>query len=217
MYECTNRVVYIEDENEQREIVLKYHIGKNCHRGIKETTTHLKRTYYWSNLEQTVASMINSCDTCKRMKYDRKPLKPELQLTQTQNRPFQELFMDIFSIEGTYFLTIIDAFSKLGQVFPIPNRSTPEVVRALLKYFSLYGIPIRISADPGTEFNNNLLKEMLTFYKIDLHISTPHNPNSMGLIERFHSTIIEIYRLAKYERKITDAATVMTYAIMSYN
>lgn len=39
----------------------------------------------------------------------------------------------------------------------------------------------------------------------------------MGLVERFHSTLLEIYRLAKYERKFTDALSVMTYAIMSYN
>lgn len=39
----------------------------------------------------------------------------------------------------------------------------------------------------------------------------------MGVVERFHSTITEIYRIAKYERKITDAASVMVYAVMSYN
>lgn len=168
-------------------------------------------------MDLTVASVINSCETCKTQKYDRKPLKPKLQLNQTQTRPFAEIFMDLFSVEGKYFLTIIDSFSKLGQAFEISNRSTPEVVRALIKFFSLYGVPNRISADPGTDFNNTLLKETLQFYKIDLQIGTPHNPNSMGLIERFHSTILEIYRIAKYERKITDAANVMTYAVMSYN
>lgn len=61
------------------------------------------------------------------------------------------------------------------------------------------------------------MKETLALYKIELHIGTPNNPNSMGLIERFHSSIIEIYRIAKYEHKFTDAATVMTYAIMGYN
>ncbi|KAG6463695.1 hypothetical protein O3G_MSEX014027 [Manduca sexta] len=140
-----------------------------------------------------------------------------MQLTQTQSKPFQEIFIDLFSIEETYFLTIVDAFSKLGQALEVTNRSTPEIIRALSKYFSFYGIPNRISSDPGSEFNNNLLKEMLNFYKIELHIGTPHNPNSMGIVERFRSTILEIYRIAKYERKIKDPVSVMTYAIMSYN
>lgn len=217
LYECTERVVNVTDEKEQEAIVLTYHQGKTCHRGIKETIIHLKRHYFWNNMEQTVSSIINACDTCKRMKYDRRPFKPLLQLTQTQNRPFEELFIDLFSIEGKYYLTIIDAFSKLAQAIEIADRSTPEVVRALIKYFSFYGVPTKISSDPGSEFNNKLLKELLTFYKVDIHIGTPNNPNSMGLIERFHSTILEIYRLAKYEHKLTDAASVMMYAVMAYN
>lgn len=217
LIECTERVVYVDNEDEQREIVLKYHVGKTCHRGIKETITHLKRTYYWKNLSETVAAIINSCDTCKIMKYDRKPFKPELQLTQTQTGPFQEIFIDLFNIEGKYYLTLVDAFSKLGQAIEIADRSTAEVVRALIKYFSLYGVPLKISSDPGSEFNNRLMKELLSFYKIECHIGTPNNPNSMGIVERFHSTIIEIYRLAKYERKITDACTVMSYSVMAYN
>ncbi|KAG7307459.1 hypothetical protein JYU34_007655 [Plutella xylostella] len=87
----------------------------------------------------------------------------------------------------------------------------------MIKYFSFYGIPQKISCDPGTEFNNELFKELTDLYKIKLHIGTPNNPNSMGIVERFHSTIIEIYRLAKYERKYTDASSVMCYAIMAYN
>lgn len=215
--ECTNRVVYVDNDSEQREIVLKFHEGKTCHRGIKETIVRIRRNYFWPKMKETVSAIINACDACRVMKYDRKPLKPMIQLTQTQNRPFQEIFIDIFSIESKYYLTLVDAFSKLGQAIEISNKSTPEVVRALVKYFSYYGIPKKISCDPGTEFNNDLFKELLTFYKINLHVGTPNNPNSMGIVERFHSTLIEIYRLAKYEQKCTDAASIMTYSIMAYN
>lgn len=106
------------------------------------------------------------------MKYDRRPFKPQLQPTQTQSRSFQELFIDLFSIEGKYYLTILDAFSKLAQAFEIPDRSTPEVVRALIKYFSFYGVPTKISSDPGSEFNNKLMKDLMTLYKIEIHIGT---------------------------------------------
>lgn len=215
--ECTERVLYVENEDEQKDIITKYHQGKTCHRGQKETLTRIKRTYFWPNMDITIAAVINACDSCKAMKYDRKPLKPELQLTQTQTKPFEEIFIDIFSIDSKSYLTIVDAFSKIGQALEIKSKTTPEVIRALIKYFAIYGVPQRISADAGAEFNNTLLKETLQFYKIELHISTPHNPNSMGIVERFHSTLIEIYRLAKYENKFTDAASVMTYALMAYN
>lgn len=62
------------------------------------------------------------------MKYDRKPIKPLLQLTQTQS--IKEIFIDLFNMERRYYLTLVDAFSKLDQAINISNRSTPKVVRA---------------------------------------------------------------------------------------
>lgn len=215
--ECTERVVFVEDEKEQKDIIIQHHEGKTCHRGIKETMSRIRRNYFWNNMQETISAVINNCEACQKTKYDRKPIKPFLQLTQTQNAPFQEIFIDLFAIESVYYLTLVDAFSKLGQAIEISNRSTPEVIRALIKYFSMYGTPKKISCDPGSEFNNELMKELMLMYNIQLHISTPNNPNSTGIVERFHSTIIEIYRLAKYERKCTDAASVMTYSIMAYN
>lgn len=216
-YECTERVVYVENEKEQKAIILQFHTGKTSHRGIKETMVRLKRNYFWANMQETVSAVINACEACRKMKYDRKPIKPFLQLTPTQHAPFQEIFIDLFTIDGIYYLTIVDAFSKLGQAIKVTNRSTPEVIRALIYYFSIYGVPRKITSDPGMEFNNALMKELISMYKIELHITTPNNPNSTGIVERFHSTLIEIYRLASYEQKCTDAATIMAYSIMSYN
>lgn len=216
-YECTERVIFVEDENEQKAIVLQHHEGKTCHRGIKETMVRIKRNYFWHNMQDITSAVINACEACQKMKYDRKPIKPRIELTQTQSAPFQEIFIDIFLIENRYYLTIVDAFSKLGQALEIENKSTPEVVRALIKFFSMYGVPNKISSDPGSEFNNDLMKEFASMYKIQLHICTPNNPNSTSIVERFHSTLIEIYRLAKYDQKCTDAASIMTYSIMAYN
>jgi hypothetical protein len=218
LIECTERVVNLTDaENDQKKIVLDYHEGKTCHRGIRETLIKIKRHYWWPNMKEMVTAIINSCEQCRKMKYDRKPIKPEIQLTQNKTAPFQEAFIDLLFIEGKYYLTIVDSFSKLGQAIDISNRSTPEVTRALIKYFSMYGIPRKISSDSGTEFNNDLIKELLQLYKIEMHIGTPNNPNSMAVVERFHSTIIEIYRLAKYNKNDLNATSVMNYAIMAYN
>lgn len=81
----------------------------------------------------------------------------------------------------------------------------------------MYGKPSKINSDPGSEFKNDLVAELLQLYKIKQHIGTPNSPSSMAIVERFHSTIIEIYRLAKNEHKNQDATSVMTYAIMAYN
>lgn len=119
----------------------KHHKGKTCHRGIRETMARISRKYFWDNMRPTVSAFINGCEACQKMKYNRKPLKPVIQLTQTQHAPFQEVYIDLFSIDSQYYLTLVDAFSRLGQAIGINSRSTPEVVRALVKYFSFYGTP----------------------------------------------------------------------------
>lgn len=103
MVECTERVVNLTDsEGDQKDVILKYHEGKTCHRGIRETLTKFKRYYWWTNIKDKVTAIINSCEHCRQMEYERKPMKPHIQLTNTQNAPFQEAYMDLLYIEGKY-------------------------------------------------------------------------------------------------------------------
>nr|XP_049702875.1 uncharacterized protein LOC126055956 [Helicoverpa armigera] len=58
LFECTERVIFVEDEGEQKALILKYHEGKTCHRGIKETcgillmtVTMLSLALHLQNLE----------------------------------------------------------------------------------------------------------------------------------------------------------------------
>lgn len=76
-------------------------------------------------MQDLTSAVINACEACQKINYDRKPIKPIIQLNRTA--PFQEIFIDIFTIENRYYLTLVDAFSKLGQAIKIENKSTPEV------------------------------------------------------------------------------------------
>ncbi|XP_045765853.1 uncharacterized protein LOC123867719 [Maniola jurtina] len=49
-YECTERVVYVKDEGEQRAMINNYQEGKTCHRGIKESLVRFRRNYYWDKM-----------------------------------------------------------------------------------------------------------------------------------------------------------------------
>ena len=80
----------------------------------------------------------------------------------------------------------------------------------------MYGIPEAMTFDNGTEFNNETMKQLLQLHKVKLHFITPHNPESNGLIERLHSTILEHLRLLKANHK-QPIKLLMCYAIIAYN
>lgn len=92
-YEYTERVITIENQDEQRSVIVKHHERKTCHRGIKETLVRIRRNYYKDRMQETITAVINACEACQKMKYDRKPIKTILQLTQqtinSQDSPFQ--------------------------------------------------------------------------------------------------------------------------------
>ena len=62
--------------------------------------------------------------------------------------------MNIFKKEGAerYALIVIDAFSKLGNVVPMKNKNSTDVLSALKKSFSIMGEPIEIYSDDDGAF-----------------------------------------------------------------
>ena len=209
-------ILKITDKNEQKELIRDHHEGKTNHRGIRETYTRLQRLYYWPKLTRDVADYINKCEICKRTKYERHPPEIPLKLTEQVDRPFQQTNMDLFTIEGTTFLTVIDAFTKLAQAYQVSSKNAIEICDKLLIFFQHYGVPEKITFDSGLEFQNDTVKKLLETHKIKSHFTTPRHPQSNGLIERLHSTLTEHYRILKQYFK-DPPITTMAYAIIGYN
>lgn len=214
---CTSRVTLVENKTEQQELIKRYHEGKSSHRGIQETYKQLQRNYHWPNMLLTIQRFINQCDLCLKAKYERHPLKPPLALTETPVKPFQHLFMDLYSTGGATFLTIIDNFSKFAQAMPLNASSSVHIAEALLQVFSVFGLPLKITTDSDTKFDNDVIKEICASHDIHIHFTTPYNPNSNSPIERFHSTIAEIIRIQRMINKDDPIQLLMKYAIIAYN
>ena len=66
--------------------------------------------------------------------------------------------MNIFKKEGEekYALFVIDAFSKLGNVVPMPERASPNVLKALKESFKIMGEPIEIYSDDDGAFYSDV-------------------------------------------------------------
>ena len=214
---CTKRIKLVNDVNEQRVIIENYHLRKTNHRGICETLKKISELYHWKNMKETIASFINKCEICNKAKYNRQQPHPTLNFTDKVDKPFQKLYMDVFNARNQKFLTIIDAFTKFAQAIPIASKNAVDTADALITYFSLYGLPDEIICDQGTEFSNNIVKELLEKHKIQLNFCTPRNPNSNSLIERLHSILNENLRILQIADKETSITKLIKLAILAYN
>ncbi|KAL1123468.1 hypothetical protein AAG570_002548 [Ranatra chinensis] len=209
----------IEDKNDQTNVIKDYHEGKTNHRGMTETLAKLSKIYYWPNQQKSVQNYINTCDICKQVKYDRKPLKLKFNITPTPSKPFEIIHMDVLKYEHAKLLTVVDAFTKYAQAYVLKSSQAIDISENLLHYFSHHGTPDLIIADNGPEFDNGLINEFLTLHKIKIHFCSPHHPASNGIIERFHSTFLDHLNLLNNRQEFKrDSFTLkVQFALIAYN
>ena len=73
---------------------------------------------------------------------------------------------------------IIDIHSRFVILRTLPDKSGPEVAQALLKVFFDFGFPRIIQLDNGTEFVNQIVKDVAKSVGIDHRLITPYHPRA---------------------------------------
>lgn len=207
----------VKDYLRQQEIIHNYHDGKTNHRGITECYLALSRKFYWPKMKEHVTKFINDCTTCGQAKYDRNPIKPKFNIVPPAMKPFETVHMDLFTVQNEKYVTFMDVFTKYGQAYHLRDGTAVSVIQALLQYCTHHGVPITIITDNGTEFTNQLFVEFTKFHKINHHRILAHSPNDNGIIERFHSTLLEHLRILKLKQKDEPIVNLIPYALIAYN
>jgi len=217
---CTTYLDELRTPEEQVEYISDYHI-KNNHRGIDETVSHIKRQIYFPCLKERVSQLINKCDICQTLKYDRQPQKPIFQLTETPNKPLDIVHIDLYSINNKTILTIIDKFSKFAEGYTIPSRDSINITKHMMFFFKTHGIPKTIVCDQGPEFAGIIFKELCNQYNITLHVTSFQQSSSNAPVERLHSSLTEIYRIIFEKKKALklnlDHDCILTETFITYN
>ena len=215
---CLKKLIDVIDKPEIPNIIRNYHEGKTNHRGIDETECRIKEKYYWPNLKNSIETYINECEICQKSKYERHPIKMEMNITPTSTKPFEIIHLDTYTLEKEKFLTIIDSFSKYAQAYHLNTLAASEIADTLICFFSHHGVPIKIVIDNGTEFKNTVITELLQLHKIKIHFCSPNHPQSNGVMERLHSTLAEHVKLLNNQGFLKTPIThKVKYAILAYN
>lgn len=210
----------LEDVKEylrQQEIIKQYHEGKTNHRGINECYLALSRKYYWPKMKEEITKYINECRICGQTKYDRNPIRQQFNIVPPAVKPLEIVHMDLFTVENEKYLTVVDVFSKYGQAYHLRDGTAISILQVVLNYSTHHGLPLTIITDNGTEFTNQLFSEFIRLHCINHHRTLPHSPNDNGIVERFHSTILEHLRILRLRQKDEPVANLMPYAILAYN
>lgn len=181
-----------------------------AHRGIKENKMQISQNYFFPEIERKLKTFISSCHICKKSKYDRKPPKL-IQKSIFGSKQFERVHIDIFFMEGQKWLTIVDSFSKFANTIPLPTRTIVDLKHALSEHIRHFGRPQTIVCDQEPGFKSIDFVGFLNELGVEIHFAS--NSASNGIVERFHSTLIELYRTLKSKYKelpINDRINIIT-------
>ena len=99
-----------------------------------------------------------------------------------------------------YILVMVDAFSNLLALAPIPDKTAETVASAFLSsWIQTHGMPQTLNSDQGKEFVNQLFQTLCKELEIEHVLSSVMHPQSNGKAER------QVRAVVVYLRKYLDS------------
>ena len=84
----------------------------------------------------------------------------------------------------------MDYFTKWPEAYPLLNQEAITVAKVLVEEMVCrFGVPLESHSDQGRNFESLVFSEMCRILRIRKTWTTPPNPQSDGMVERFNRTI----------------------------
>lgn len=115
----------------------------SSHLGIQMTKSIARSYVYWPNIDQDIEALVKTCDRCALAA--KSPIKTTLYAWPTPAGPWQRIHIDYAGpINSTYFLVIVDAYSKWPEIIPTKTISATATVDIIRDICFRYGSPLEI-------------------------------------------------------------------------
>ena len=193
--DCNRRQVVLPQCRRQ-DVIRAAHAGfSGGHFGLKKTLAQVQRRAYWVGWTADVRLFCLRCQECA--KYHRGAAPKQGPLAEFRvGEPMERWGIDLTGPHPTsagghkYILTAIDYFSRWTEAFPIRNQEAATVAKVLVEQvFVRFGVPLQILSDQGPNFESGLFQEVCRLLGIDKVRTSPYQPRTNGMIERWHRTL----------------------------
>ena len=176
------------------------------HLGINKTVERILKYFFWPGLRKDVCKYCKSCHACQivgkpNQKVPVAPLKP----IPAFGEPFSRVIVDCVGplprtkTGNEYLLTIMCASSRFPEAIPLRRITAKNVVKALVKFFTLVGLPNAVQSDQGSNFMSKVFNQVLDQLGVAHVNSSAYHPQSQGALERFHQTLKNMLRTYCFE------------------
>ena len=141
--------------------------------------------------------------------------------------PLDILHVDFTSIETTLELNQLprvtnvlvfqDHFTKHILAYVTPDQTAKTMAKFLYGgYISIFGALARLLSDRDTSFTSSIIEELCKILGIQQLQTMPYHPQTNGLVERFHQTIMHMIGKLGEDKK-DDWPSHLAEIVHAYN
>ena len=185
--EAERRGKLVPKEELRQQLVQQAHaIG---HFGVEHNFRRIwEQGYWWPTLRQELTAEVKACIPCQRFNVIQAGYHPLMSIE--ADMPWDHVEIDLvgpipISEQGCdYYLTCVDVMSGYTVLRALKGKAMDTVATAIWGVFCEYGTPKIIQSDNGTEFVNQLLRQLLMTFGVEHRLITAYHPRANGLVER---------------------------------
>lgn len=192
------------------------------HLGVNKTYDRVIRHFFWPGLKKDVANYCRSCHVCQKIGKPNQNIPPApLYPIPAIGEPFERVMVDCVGplprtkSGNQYLLTIICTSTRFPEAIPLRKITAPVIIKSLIKFFSLFGLPRTIQSDQGTNFMSRVFKQALDQLHIQHCTSSCYHPESQGALERFHQTLKSMLRAfcLEFQKDWDEGVPMVMFAV----
>ena len=157
------------------------------HQGIAKMKSIARSYVWWPNLDQCLEKIAKNCLSCQQVK--NVPAVAPLHPWVWPSKPWQRIHIDFAGpLKGKMYLVVVDAHSKWPEVIEMNSTAAASTIQVLRDLFARFGLPEQTVSDNGPPFNSQDFASFMKSNGIKHIRSTPYQPSTNGLAERFVQT-----------------------------
>lgn len=175
------------------------------HPGREKTLELIRKRFFWPGMFRDIEKRVTECHRCLCRKAGvRKEVAPMVGVS--SSAPLELVCVDFLSMPPSRgyenILVITDHFSKLAHAVPTKNQTAKTTAKALYENFIVYyGVPSRLHADQGRNFESTVIKELCQILGIQKSRTTPYHAMGNGCAEVMNKTLLSRIGTLPQEKK----------------
>ena len=133
-------------------------------------------------MNQDIEEMVKRCSECRT----HLPVKTKEPLQQPllPTRPWDELGIDLYSLNDREYIIVTDYFSSFTEVYDLGKDATaPALIKELTQLFSRFRQPVAVISDGGSQFTCKAFAAFVENWSFIHTVSSPTHAQSNGKVK----------------------------------